>query len=168
MYSRKGSAVKKKYTRLTCKNKKGNFTILGATFSRGSGSWANFWWRALCEPAHYSLRWREKAKICRMQDQKHAQSIGFLIIRGIHSSALISRKTYVDEIERFGVNFQSANISQTMWVRSYWFYSFSRCLYSNCLRKYSLRSRSRVFCDESRGSRGTQRHFPPEYIKNTF
>ena len=36
MYSRKGSAVTKNYTRLTCKNKKGNFTILGATFSRGS------------------------------------------------------------------------------------------------------------------------------------
>ena len=38
-------------------------------------------------------------------DQKNAQSMGFLIIWGIHSWAMTSRKTYVDEIERFEVNF---------------------------------------------------------------
>ena len=37
--------------------------------------------------------------------KKHAQSIGFLIIRGIHSWAMTPRKTHVDEIERFLVNF---------------------------------------------------------------
>ena len=34
-----------------------------------------------------------------MQDQEHAQSIGFLIIRVIHSCAMTSRKTYETEIE---------------------------------------------------------------------
>ena len=63
-------------------------------------------WRSLCEPAYYSLQWREEVKICRMYDQKHAQSIGFLIIQGIHSWARKSRKTHVDEIERFLVNFR--------------------------------------------------------------
>ena len=81
-------------------------------------------WRALCEPAHYSLQCREEAKICRMQhrsqgsllparkrlcrmyDQKHAQSIGFLIIQGIHPWVRKSRKTHVDEIEIFLINFR--------------------------------------------------------------
>ena len=48
---------------------------------------------------------RSHLKICRMYDQKHAQSMSFLIIWGIHSSAMTSRKTYVEEIERFLVNF---------------------------------------------------------------
>lgn len=73
MYSRKGSAVKKNYTRLTCEKKKANFTILGAAFGRGS----DFGLIVDSKPytsqhMHYSLQWLERAKIFRMQDQKHA------------------------------------------------------------------------------------------------
>ena len=42
-----------------------------------------------------------KSQNCRMYDQKHAQSITFLIIRGILSCGMTSYKTHVDEIERF-------------------------------------------------------------------
>ena len=43
------------------------------------------------------------------EDQKHAQSIVFLIILGIYSGAMQSCKTHVDETEICRVNFYSAN-----------------------------------------------------------
>ena len=103
-------------------------------------------WRALYEPARYSLQQREEAKICRIYDQKNAQSMGFLIVWGIHSWAMTSRRTYVDEIERFQVNFFRVRADYkrgavSVYNNNGYFYIIDVFF----LWKYSSRSRSRAF-----------------------
>ena len=78
-----------------------------------------------------------------MYDQKHAQSFGFLIIQGIHSWARKSRKTHVDEIERFLVNFRNKQIINEVSVYNNNGYFYMLDVFF--LWKYSSTSRSRAF-----------------------
>ena len=64
-------------------------------------------WRTLVEAAHYSVKKRGKAKTCSDVRTEACAVDCFRIIWGIHSCAMTSRKTNVDEIERCRVNFQS-------------------------------------------------------------
>ena len=71
-------------------------------------------------------------------------SVGFLVMRGIHSWAMMSGKMHEDEIKRFRVNFQSASRlfeSRKAFSNSFFFYFLYVC--SICLWKYSSRSRSK-------------------------
>ena len=79
-----------------------------------------------------------------MYDQKNAQSMGFLIIWGTHSWAMTSRKTYVDEIERFQVIFlECEQIINEVNVYSNNGYFYILDVFF--LWKYSSRSRSSAF-----------------------